>query len=726
MSERRQLERPFLVGLFLALAVLAVYLPVLGMEFINFDDPDYVTENRAVRAGLTIESVSWAFAHTHSANWHPLTWLSHMLDCELYGLNPAGHHFTNLLFHIANTVLLFLLLRSLTGAVWRSAAVAALFALHPLHVESVAWVAERKDVLSAFFGLLSLWAYARYVKTRGEESKVQSPKSKVTEPESGARSQEPGARSRESGGEEMESTVHGPQSTVQGVEGGARNEGRGTETEHGPRGTLHASRFTIHASHSYLLALVFLALGLMSKPMLVTWPFVMLLLDFWPLNRLELKTKNLKLKTLFPFLREKIPFFALSAASCVVTILAQRAALTPLGTAPLPARLVNALVSYARYLGKLVCPSDLAVFYPYTSHWPGRDIALAALLLAAITLVAIWQRRQRPYFLAGWLWFLGTLVPVIGVVKVGSQAMADRYTYLAAIGVFIMGTWALAELAGAHSGRRALAALAAAAMLTLCARVAQTEVLLWQNTETLFRHALAATTNSFVAYNNLGFYFADCKETAQAERCLRASLAIEPSCYQARNKLGSVCIDQGKYVEAVTHCEMALKLNPKMAEAHGTLGLALMKQGKADQAIAHYFEALRLKPDLASVHYNLANALAARGRFDEAQQHYRESLHWEPDSADAHNNLAYLLARAGRLDEAVSEFRAALALQPEFWQAHYGLGDALARQGNVPEAIQHFQEALRIKPELAEARNRLDRLQAIRPEARPPAPRPGS
>jgi len=600
--------------------------------------------------------VGWAFTHSHSANWHPMTWLSHMLDCQCYALNPAGHHLTSLLFHTANSVLLFLLLRFLTGAVWRSACVAAFFALHPMHLASVAWIAERKDVLSAFFGLLCLWAYAAYAKER--ESGASSPTS-------------------------------GPASRI----------------------TPHGSRITPHA---YLLSLAFYALGLMSKPMLVTWPFVMLLLDFWPLGRL-------RLSSLGRLLLEKLPFFVLAMVSSVLTFQVQKAwgGVVPIEHVPLGLRLVNLPISYFRYLCKLVWPDDLAVIYPYIRQWPRWEVLVAVLVVVGFSLLAIWQRKNRPYLLAGWAWFLGTLVPVIGLVQVGNQSIADRYAYLPAIGFFILAVWGIADLLGPGqdvAGRDAGAprwlgvvlaksgTAAAIALIALLVMLLPAQIMHWQNTETLFQHALKVTTNNFVAYNSLGFYFRDLRECKQAERCYRAAIIANPGGQYSWHGLASVLIDQQKYEEAAADCQVALQLDPGMAQAHATLGLALIKQSKTNEAVLHYSEALRLLPDYAPAHYNLANALAAQGKFEQAREHYQASLRSDPDSADAadaRNNLAYILARDGRFDQAISEFRAALAQRPRLWQAHFGLGDVLLRQGKYDQAADAFSEALRLKADQA-------------------------
>jgi tetratricopeptide (TPR) repeat protein len=678
----KHLSHPVLVAVLLALAVVAVYLPVVGFEFTNYDDTHYVTGNPQVLKGLTLEGVSWAFTRGHSGNWHPITWMSHMLDCQLYGLHAAGHHLTNLLLHAANSVLVFLVLRYLTGATGRSACVAALFALHPLHVESVVWVAERKDMLSTFFGLLCLWAYARYAQPLSPESRVQSPKSECE-----LASTEPNER-------------------------GMRSAERGI-TQHAPRSTLHASTF-------YVLSLVCFALGLMSKPMLVTLPFVLLLLDYWPLGRFQLKTNHLNRKTLSPFLLEKTPFLALSAASSVVTFLVQQrwGAVAPLERVPLGLRLLNVPVSYLRYLRNLLWPANLAVMYPYVRTWSAAVILLALLVLGGVTLLAFREYRQRPYLLTGWAWFLGTLVPVIGLVQVGNQSIADRYTYLPSIGFFILVVLGASELVGGKPARQFISGVAATALLLACALLAQTQTLCWQNTETLFRHALAVTRGNFVAHNSLGFFYAAHSQAEEAKRAFRAALAVQPSCQYSWQGLGMALIEQRKYAEAIAACQAALEADPRMASAHSTFGLAAMKLGQTNEAMWHYTEALRLQPELADAHYNLANALAGQGQIEAAREHYEAALHSDPGSADAHNNVAYMLAREGKLDRAESEFRSAVALQPDLWQAHYGLAALLARQGRVPEAMQQYRATLAIRPDFLEALTRLAWLLAVHPDSR--------
>ena len=662
MPESRKLEHTALCYVLLALITVAVYLPVIQLGFVAFDDNYYLTANPKVQAGLTWEGVRWAFTRAHAANWHPVTWLSHMLDCQLYGLRPAGHHITNLIFHTANTLLLFRLLQRLTGAFWRSALVAALFALHPLHVESVAWVAERKDVLSTFFGLLCIWAYVRY-------AEVQSPKSKVQ----------------------------------------SRGIGDGSQASVHARNTVHAPRSTLHAPRFYLLSLFLFALGLMSKPMLVTLPFVLLLLDWWPLGRLRLFTiRNPSFATarparLWQLVAEKVPFFALSAASCVVTVIAQEkgGALSSFEGAAgvsVESRISNALVSYVWYLAKLLWPSNLTVIYPFVRVWPTEQVLLAAALLLVLTVVALWQGRRRPYLAVGWLWYLGTLVPVIGLVKVGAQSIADRYTYIPAIGLFIILAWGVADLTAGWRKRTPALAAATAAVLVAYAVTSGAQILCWQDTESLFRHALAVTRDNYIAYNNLGLYVAEHGELELGKKYYQLATAIAPNYAPPWNNLGTALIQQKKYEEAITAFENALRINPRSAEIEGNLGATLYCLGKYDEAITHLREAIRLDPEHSMAHFNWGNALVQRNRLDEAMEHYRAALQLNPRYGEAQSNLALALVKQGKREEATVQFQRALAIDPGLWPAHFGLGELLIEQGKFDGAVEQFSEVLRLQP----------------------------
>jgi len=659
------------ICLTLGLITLAVFAPSLTHKFLAYDDQAYVTENPHVQAGLTWQGVEWAFRCSAASNWHPVTWLSHMLDCQLYGLRPAGHHLTNVLLHAINAVLLFLVLSRMTGAMWRSAGVAALFAWHPLHVESVAWVAERKDVLSTFFFLLTLDAYARYTEVQGLESKVQSPKSKVPQ--------------------------HAPVRAC--LENAVASSSRGEEARISS-GTGHApvdqSLLTSAATFSkqalsrlppssfYLLSLFFFALGLMSKPMVVTLPFVLLLLDYWPLGRsaecggrrAESGGSEIR-RSVTGWTRlvaEKVPFLALSTACCVLTVWAQRGSYSVVSVAglPLSRRIPHALVAYAHYLGTMVVPRHLAAHYPYPIATSATAVAGAGIVLAAVSLLVVWFARRRPYLVVGWLWYLGTLVPVIGLVQVGDQAWADRYTYLPLIGVFLAIVWGVADLAQAQriggvtrtkAGRAVLGGVGVAVALGLLAGTSL-QLRYWKDTRTLFEHAAQVT----------------------------------PHNGRAITVLGSLLAKEGKLKEAMNLYAQALHYQPDNPEAHFFLGNALEQQGKLDEAVAEYTQALWFKPLQEKTHLALGVALAKEKHYEEAAGHYRAALAINPDSAIAHNNLARVLHTQGRLDEAINHYLAALSLDPGLAQAHNNLGVLLIQKGRLAEGAAHLEEAVRLNP----------------------------
>jgi tetratricopeptide (TPR) repeat protein len=675
-----------MVCLGLLAAIAAVYWPVARFDFINFDDPLYVTGNEHVKPGLTWDGLCWAFTTFNASNWHPLTWLSHMADCQFFGLQPGAQHLVNVLFHAANAVLLFVLLRNLTGARWRSALVAGLFALHPLHVESVAWISERKDVLSTFFGFLSLLFYARYAQA------VEAGNQK-----SEAGNRKPEARSRRSGVNLL--------------------------------------------SCSYWFAVIFFACGLMSKPMLVTWPFVMLLLDWWPLKRIfDLRFTIYDLK---PLLLEKIPFFALAAASSVVTFFAQRhgSSVVPLEALPLGARLANAIVAPVRYLLKAIWPADLMVFYPYRG-WDWMAIAGAALVLIGISFWAVRRAKGAPQLLMGWLWYMGMLVPVVGLVQVGGQSIADRYTYVPLIGIFIAVVWSVRLAVAKQAGKsHALATILAVAVLAICGALSAVQVRYWRNSEILYGHALKVMPNNLVAHNNLGLAFA--KEGRMAEAIAEdlAVLKLRPDYAESRFNLGVAEVQRGQTAEAITNFIAGLAVDPDNAEAHFSLGHALESQGQTNEAAAEYRAAMKLEPDYAEAHNSLASVLISEGQDAEALQELKTALRLKPDYAEAHSNLAQLLAQQGKANEAqaeretaarlepnraetrfnlavtlavqgrlaaaVPEFQEALRIKPAWPEAHYNLGTALGGLGRLAEAVAEFQEAIRLKPDYADAYNNL-------------------
>jgi len=602
MSDARTDKKFFvLASLVLALGTLALYWPVTGYPFINFDDNEYVSENPVVQAGLTWHGLQWAFTGIHVGNWHPVTMWSHLLDCQVYGLNSWGHHLTNVLLHAVNTVLVFLWLNRLTGAVWRSWVVAALFGWHPLHVESVAWLAERKDVLSGCFGLLCLMCYTRYARHLSVAGK----------------------------------------NPVAGVR-----------------------------SPFYWLALVCFALGLMSKPMLVTWPFVLLLLDYWPLNRLKPSDWG-------RLVVEKIPFLLLAAGSCVMTYVAQRqgGAVVAVQDLALDLRVANALISYCRYLGKLFWPTNLAAFYPLPEHWPAVAVWLAGGLLLGLSVLWFRLRRAHPYLLMGWLWFVGTLVPVIGLVQAGKQAMADRYTYLPSLGVLIMVIWGTHEFT--RRWRQPALMLAAAAAGIACLAVTRQQLGYWQDGETLFRHALKVTDENYNTYSGLGLALLKKGQIDEAIILFQKAIQMKPHYADApHNFLGYALLNRGQIDEAVSELKLAIKLMPDNSESHYNLGVAFGKKGRVAEAISQYQEAIRLNPSYLLAHNNLGNALFRQGRRDEAIQQYRETLRLKPDFAEAHNNLGYVLLSLGQKEEAISQFQHALRLKPDYVDAKQNLARA--------------------------------------------------
>ncbi len=587
---------------------------MLHYDFVNYDDADYVRENLRIRSGWTLDAFRWAFSTGHAGNWHPLTWLSHMTDCQLFGLNPGAHHLVNVLLHAVTAALLFGLLKRMTWSLWRSAFVAALFALHPLHVESVAWVAERKDVLSALFGILTLWSYVRYI-------------------------------------EQM---------------------------------TLHR----------HFLCLLFFSLGLMAKPMLVTLPFVLLLLDFWPLGRMDTAvsggmsearkkgspTATLPRRNLQSLIREKIPFFLLAAASSIVTYVIQQrgGAVETIAHLAVSFRLANALLSYVTYLSMMLWPVNLAVFYPYPSVFIIWRVAAAAVFLLGISILAVRTRARYPYLPVGWFWYIGTLVPVIGIIQVGEQSMADRYTYLPSIGMFIIFAWSIPDLLGRSQARSIPLAVAAGVAILLCMITTWGQVRFWRNSITLFEHALAVTANNYTAHNALGLTLAQQGNQREAITHYQDALRIKPNDATVHYNLGLALASQGKYKDAIEHYFEALALKPNHAQARTNLGVVLYDQGRVAEAIAQYTEALRLRPDLVEAHYNLGLARASQGAYKEAIRHYSEALRLRPDSPNTHNNLGAALYSDGRIEEAIVQYRDALRLKPDHAEARRNLEVALA------------------------------------------------
>ena len=648
----------------LALVTLALYWPATRGDFINFDDDLYVTGNVHVQNGLTWAGIKWACWNSVAGNWHPLTMWSHMLVCQVSGLDPWGHHLANVLLHCLNAGLLFLLLQRMTGATWRSLLAAALFAVHPLRVESVAWVSERKDVLSACFGLLALIAYARYAEAIRPKAELGLPKP----------------------------------------------EGRGSRSEAGGSSSLSLRP----AAAYYLLSLFCLGLGLMSKPTLVTWPFVMLLLDYWPLGRLDRSALHAPCSSLLRLVGEKIPFFVLAALMSIVTFLVQQSvgAVAEAESLPLGARVGNALISYGRYLRKLLWPTDLAVFYPHPEHWPLGLVMLAAGSILGISALLWVQRRQYPFMLVGWFWFLGTLFPMVGLVQVGGLSMADRYTYIPLIGVVIMASWGAREFTLRWRHQVWALAAAAGAILLLWLALTRQQIGYWRDSEALFRHALKTTENNALAHHNLGIALGGKGETDEAIHEYEEAIRLNPAYALAHNNLGLAWVRKGQREEALVQFQEAIRLKPDFADAHNNLGLTLGEKGQVDEAIRQFQEAIRLKPDYAKARGNLGNALAMKGQRDEAIHQFQEAVRLSPEYAEAHNNLGIALAMKGQRDEAIRQFQEAIRLKPDYAEAHNNLGIALVRNSQSDEAVRQFQEALRLKPGYADARKSLEILLA--------------
>ncbi len=684
------MRKTALICALLAFVTLGAYWPVVRHDFINYDDPEYVTENPIVAAGLSWKGVVWAFQTFHSGNWHPLTWLSHMIDCRLFGLKPGWHHLTSLLLHLANTLLLFLVLNRMTTTTWKSAFVAAFFALHPLHVESAAWVAERKDVLSAFFGLLALYTYVSYT----EESKVKSSKS----------------------------AVHGPQSTTDGNMTGASIP----ESIEGP---VHQG-----VNRFYLLALGFFALGLMSKPMLVTWPCVLLLLDFWPLHRIEFSGDGPALSVPASVLWEKLPFFLLSIISSTLTIWAQRAghSVISLDEFPLYSRFANALINCLGYLRQIFWPSHLAVFYPYQGDPSYVQLALAGTLISGLTVLAILNAKRFPFLTVGWLWYLGTLVPVLGLVQVGLQAHADRYTYLPFIGIFVFLVWSSSHICRGARERMVLV-VGGSLALGACLALSSSQLKHWRNSKSLFAHAREVTEDNYLACTILGSLLAQEGRMNEAVGLLEEALSYKGNypdsyiCYgnvlerlgkfeeaatyyseairmnpvsaRARQGLGSALAHQGRFAEAIEHYSFALQDNPASWEAEAGLGLALEAEERFQEALPYLNKLVEHKPANAEAHFSLATALAETGQTNQAQGHYAAALRLDPELADKLFESGKSLAAAGQPRAAMSRFWAVLRLRPSHVDAHEQLGLLFAQQGNIAEALLHFTEVAKARPD---------------------------
>ena len=602
-----------IICLVLTAITLAVFWQVQNSDFINFDDDLFILENPHVQDGLSLKGIVWAFTTTYPDYWHPLPWLSHMWDWHLYRGKPKGHHFNNLLLHIANTLLLFLLLERMTKALWRSAFVAALFAIHPLHVEPVAWVTARKDTLSTFFWVLTLWAYTLYVER--------------------------------------------------------------------PR------------SWRYLFLLVSFALGLMSKPMLVTLPFLLLLLDYWPLNRFQwrrpgrdvpperekwfgkdLPGQSFPCKSFLELIYEKLPLFALAGISICLTVYWGENNLSA-EHKTVGLRVANSLISYLVYIKKTFLPYNLAAFYPYPVEIPVWQAVGACLVLIGVSALIVRSAARHPYLLVGWLWYLGLLLPVNGLLQPSGPwpAMADRFTYVPLLGLFIIIAWGVPDLLSRRSHQRIPIGLSAFLVISGCIILSLLQVRHWQNSMTLFQHAVSATSDNYLAHNNLGHALAQ----------------------------------NGKLREAVPHFTAALRIKPNDVNLHNNMGAALARQGRYKEAIPHFLKAIEFTPDSVTVNYSLGSAYLRIGKTEDAVKYLSRALKAKPDSAEAHHYVGMALARQGKLDDAIVHYTEALQIRPDYPEAHNSLGVVLCRKGELHEALSHFSRALQLRPAYKEASKNL-------------------
>ena len=604
-TDTAQQRNVILVIASLILVSFVLYWPIVGFGFIDYDDPDYITNNYFVRQGITLEGIKWAFSHTFANNWHPITWLSHMVDVELFGLKPSGHHFVNILLHTTNSVLVFLCFRKMTGLMWRSAVVAALFAWHPLHIQSVAWAAERKDVLSTLFALLTIFYYAAFVdEFRKENANL------------------------------------------------ARRQLR--------------------------FSLLFFAFGLMAKPMLVTLPVLLLFLDLWPFKRV----------TNPALLREKAPFIALSVASILITLLAQQEAIGTLKLYPLSLRLANAPVATVSYIAKMFWPVNLAIFYPYPSSVSGIEFVAAICIVLAITILAVVLRIRFPQFLTGWLWFLVGLVPVIGIVQVGAQSMADRYTYVPIVGLFILLVWLIAE-------KLPRAAAIAIGVIAIVGSIGLTRYQLqfWKDDIALFERAVVVTGANPVAIGHLASSLAQAGRVEDGIRHYEDAIRKYPANFELRNNFGQFLARQQKFDKAVEHFQEVIRLNPSYGRAYANLGAILLTVGKQDEGKHYLNEALRIAPDDGDVQFNIANVLLAERRELDALPYYLEAARLEPGNAEANYRAGKILLRTD-VQRSIPYLKAAIDLKPDWISALTEL--AWLRATDARAQVRDSNEAVRL------------------------------
>jgi len=632
----RMIRRDIFICLFLIFATSAVYWQVSGYDFISLDDGEYVHDNYYVRSGITKESITWAFTKFHSNNWHPLAWISLMIDCHLFGVDAKAHHVVNLLFHILNSLLLFMVFRMMTGAVWKSAFVAALFALHPMHVESVAWISERKDVLSVFFMMLTLLSYYKY--TQNIEVK------------------------------------------------------------------------------RYVPVVVFFVLGLLAKPMLVTLPFVLLLLDVWPISRMQygnlfkINNTNKKRMQLSFLLLEKTPLFFLSAASSIVTFLAQKKGgiVVPLQVLPFEMRIQNAIVSYIRYIEKMVWPSKLAFYYPYQDvHvW---HVAGSMILIISITFLAVKLIKNNPFLFVGWFWYIGTLVPVIGLIQVASQSMADRYTYVPYIGLFIIAAWGIPGCIKGMGNRLKILTTVSATLffgLMVCTWM---QLRYWENSSTLYQRTINVTVNNLFANLNLGAVFLGQKKYDEAIDQYLEATRIDPNYSKTYNLLGRTYAAKENYRKAIEYFNKAIQMGENSAESYFFMARALMMQRKVDEAVAYYLKSIEIKKDYAESYNELGRALLFQEKIDEAKENVIIALRIEPNFPEAHYNLGLVFESEEIFEKAIQHYSEAIRIKPDYDLPYYKLGYIYLQKEKIDEAVNFYLKLIKINPDSARAYSMLGR-----------------
>jgi len=640
-------QRDFLICILLSMAVIVVFWQVQDFKFIYYDDGEYVTDKLYFHsASINKETIVWAFTNIEAGFWHPLTWLSLILDYRLFGNNTGGYHWTNVIFHLLNTLLLYLLLRHMTGAYWKSAFVAALFALHPLHVESVAWVSQRKDVLSTFLGLLSLVAYLFYVKNP------------------------------------------------------------------------HIWR--------YLMVVCSLLLALMAKPMVVTLPFLMLLLDYWPLGRMQLSPANeiesslhqtnrpsiIRKHTILWLIVEKIPLIALSILASILVIFTERhvGALSTLADIPVISRIANAIISYGKYIEMMFWPEHLAILYPHPVSIGWQQAGLSLLLIILTSFLALRGIRRCPYFIVGWLWYLGTLIPVIGIIQVGPHAMADRYTYIPLIGLFIIIVWGVTELAIKCRYGRVFLSVLSLAILVALAGATFFQLQYWRNSILLFEHAIRVTERNYIAHGNLGAALTVQGQYDRAISNFRKAIEINPGISDFHNNLGAALTYKGKYVEAIPYYLQAIKLSPGKCKYYNNLGNAFLEIGESTRAVENYRMAIKLSPGNADFHDSLGLAYINQNKMTEAITEFQKALAIQPRHVKALKHLAVVMLVQDRNDEAIVHLTKALAVDQTDPEIYNNIGIALVKKNLLREALVNFQNAIALKPEYIEAINNKNKV----------------